>query len=68
MVVRGDMQNKYSIGDIWSQTSSMRTLKYLLADAVKHNSRLHKLDVIGEFVQAKIKNRVFVKLESRYTD
>ena len=44
----------------------MRTLKYFLSDATKHNSIVHKLDFIGEFLQEKLKNRVLVKLYSRY--
>ena len=35
-VVRGDLQNQESVGDTWSPTASMRTLKYFLADATKH--------------------------------
>ena len=27
IVVRGDLQNKKSVGDTWSQTASMRVLK-----------------------------------------
>ena len=46
----------------------MRTLKYFLADAAKHKARVHQLDFIGEFLQAKVKNRVFVKLDMRYVD
>ena len=46
----------------------MRTLKYFLADATKHKARVHQLDFIGAFLQAKVKNRVFVKLDIRYTD
>ena len=46
----------------------MRTLKYLLTDAAKHKARFHQLDFIGAFLQAKVKNRVFVKLGIRYTD
>ena len=45
----------------------MRNLKYLLADATKHKSRVHQLDFIGALFQAKVKNRVFVKLDIRYT-
>ena len=44
----------------------MRTLKYFLADAAKHKSRVHQLDFIGAFLQANVKNRVFVKLDMRY--
>ena len=46
----------------------MRNLKYFLADAAKHKSRVHQLDFIGEFLHAKVKNRVFVKLDIRYTE
>ena len=68
ILVRGDLQNKEMVGNTWSPKSSMRTLKYFLADAAKHKSRVHQLDFIGEFLQAKVKNRVFVKLYVRYTD
>ena len=68
IVVRGDLHNKEMVGDNWSPISSMRNLKYLLADATKHKARVHQLDFIGSFLQAKVKNRVFVKLDIRYTD
>ena len=45
----------------------MNTLKYLLVDATKHKTILHQLDFIGSFLQAKVQNRVFVKLDGRYT-
>ena len=35
-VVRGYLHNKEMVGDTWSPTASMRTLKYFLADAAKH--------------------------------
>ena len=68
IVVRGDLQNKDLIGNTRSPTSSMRTLKYFLADYSKHKVRVHQLDFIGEFLREKIKNRVFVKLDSMYAD
>ena len=46
----------------------MRNLKYFLADAAKPKARVHQLDFIGAFLQAKLKNRVFVKLDIRYKD
>ena len=46
----------------------MRNLKYFLADAAKYKARFHQLYFIGAFLQAKVKNRVFVKLDIRYTD
>ena len=66
IVVRGDLQNKELVGDTWSPTASMRTLKYFLADAAKHKAIVYQLDFIGTFLQAKVKNRVFVKLDSTY--
>ena len=67
IVVRGYLQNKEMVGDTWSPTASMRNLKYFLADAAKYKARVHQLDFIGAFLQAKVKNIVFVKLEMRYT-
>ena len=66
IMVRGDLQNKEVVGDTWSPTASMRTLKYFLADAAKHKARVHQLDFIRAFLQAKVKNRVLVNLDSRY--
>ena len=67
-MVIGDIQNKELVGDTWSPTASMRTLKYFLADVTKHKTRVHQLYFIGAFLQAKVKSIVFVKLDSRYTD
>ena len=67
IVVREDLQNKELVEDTWSPTAFMRTLKYFLADATKHKARVHQLYFIGSFLQSKVNNRVFVKLEIRYT-
>ena len=45
------------VGDTCLPTASMRNLKYFLADADKHKARVHQLDFIGTFLQAKVKNR-----------
>ena len=63
IVVRGDLQNKEMVGDTWSPTASMRTLKYFLADAAKHKAIVHQLDFIGTLLQAKVKIRFFFKLD-----
>ena len=42
IVVRVYLQNKELVGDTWSPTASMRTLKYFLADATKHKARVHQ--------------------------
>ena len=39
-----------------------------MADTAKHKAIGHKVYLIGAFLQAKVKNRVFVKLDSRYAD
>ena len=67
IVVRGDLNNKHLVVYTWSPTASMRTLKYFLVDANKHKAIVYQLDFIGAFLQTKVKNRVFVKLDSRYT-
>ena len=56
------------VGDTCSPIATMRTLKYFPSDAAKHKARVHQLYFIGAFLQAKLKNRVFVKLDIRYTD
>ena len=53
IVVRGDFQNKEMVGDTWSPTAPMRTLKYFLADTAKHKARVHHLDFIGELLHEK---------------
>ena len=68
IVVRGDLQNKEMVGDTWSPTASMRTLKYFFADAAKHKAIVHQLYFIEDFLQDKVKNRVFLKMDSRYAD
>ena len=67
IVVRGYLQNKELVGDNWSPTASMRNLKYFLAYATKHKARVHQLYFISAFLQAKVKNRVFVNLEIKFT-
>ena len=37
-----------------------------MADNAKHKARVHQLYFIGAFLQAIVKNRVFVKLDSIY--
>ena len=68
IVVRGDLQNNELVGDTWSPKASMRTLKYFLTYAAKKKSIFHQLYFIVAFLQAKVKNKVFVKLDSRYAD
>ena len=50
IVVIWDLKNKEIIGDTWYPTSSMKTIKYFLADASNHKSMIQKLDYIGVFL------------------
>ena len=68
ILVRGDLQNKELAGDKWPPTASMRTLKYFLEGSTKNKARVYQFYFIGEFLQAKVKNIVLVKLDSRYID
>ena len=54
------------IGDTWYPISSTRTLNYFLVDAAKNKTIVHQLDLIGDFIQANVKDRFLVKLDSRY--
>ena len=56
------------IGDTWSPTESMKTLKCFPADYSNHKARVQKLDSIGLFLQVNVKHVVFVNLDIRYGD
>ena len=68
IMVRRYLQNKELFVGTWSPKYSMRNLRYFLADAVNHKLRVHQFYFIRAILQEKIKNRVFVKLDSRYAD
>ena len=46
----------------------MRTFKYFLEDEDKNKARVNQLDFIASSLKEKVKNRVFVKLDSKYAD
>jgi hypothetical protein len=64
IVVRRDMQKKHeaSIEDTYSQSASFRVLKMFLADEARHKCRIHQCGVVGAFLQAKMRSRVYIKL------
>ena len=68
IVLSGDLHNKDLIEYTWSSTASVRKLKHFLADSVNHKTKVHQLDLIAEFLQAKFNSGVFVNLDSRYAD
>ncbi|MGH3053820.1 MAG: reverse transcriptase domain-containing protein [Gaiellaceae bacterium] len=68
IVVRGDLQRNFSNDDTWSPTASVRLLKVFLAHATHCKCRVQQLDFIGAFLQANVRERVFVKLPARYGD
>ena len=62
LVVRGDIQRAFINEVTWSPTASHRSLKLFLALAAKYKCRVLQLDFIGAFLQAPMRERVFVKL------
>ena len=68
LCVRGDIQkNKVSdMEDSNYPTADFRMLKLFLAHAAAIRSRAYQGDVIGAFLQAKMRSRVFVKLHKIY--
>ena len=66
IVVIGYLYNKELVIYTWSPTAFTSTLKYFLAYAVRYKAIFQKLYFIGAFLQAKVKNRVFLNLDSRY--
>ena len=65
VLVGGNMQNEELVGDTWSPTAFVRTFKYFLANVFKHKVPVYQLDFIGAFLQEKVNNSLFVKLDSR---
>ena len=55
IVVRGDLKNKEMVGDTWSPTASMRTLKYFLADAAKHKARVYQLYLLDHSCKPRLR-------------
>ena len=68
IVVSLDLQIKELVGDTWSPIASTRILKYFLKNVATYKARVHQIYFIGAFLQAKVKNRVSVKLNRRYAD
>ena len=50
------------IGEAWYPTAPISTLKYFLAYASKHKSILHQLDLVGELLQANVKQRCTIQV------
>ena len=46
----------------------MRNLIDLLVNGTRQKVRVHQFDFIGALLKEKLINRIFVKLDSRYTD
>ena len=55
IVVRGYLKNKELVGDTWSPTDSMSTLKYFLADAFNHKAIVYTLDFFGALFRGKLR-------------
>jgi hypothetical protein len=62
LVVRGDLQDKRIMEGKWSPTASFRSLKMFLAHASRLKVRVEQLDLVGAFLQAKMRTRMFVTI------
>ena len=61
LVVRGDLQAEIP-GEGWSPTAPFRLLRRLLAESARTARTIKQLGFISAFVQASVKERLFVKL------
>ena len=68
LCVRGDIQQKKcsDMEDSHSPAAAFRMLKLFLPHAAAKKARVYQGDVIGAFLQAKMRSRVFVKLHKIY--
>ena len=66
IIVGWELQNKETIKDNLSLTSSTITLEYFPADSSKHKARVHQLYLIGALQKSNVKHKVFVKVYRRY--
>ncbi|MGH3056190.1 MAG: reverse transcriptase domain-containing protein, partial [Gaiellaceae bacterium] len=66
IVVRGDLQKNQIHENTWSPTASVTLLKVFLAHAARIRCRVKQLDFIGAFLQANVRERIFVKLPAKY--
>ena len=62
IVVRGDLQKLRPGENTWSPTASMRLLKTFVASATQEGKEIKQVDFIAAFIQARVRERVFVKL------
>ena len=62
IVVRGDLQKLRPGENTWSPTASMRLLKTFVAAAAQEGKEIKQVDFIAAFIQAKVRERVFVRL------
>jgi hypothetical protein len=65
LIIREDLQQNVK-EDKWSPTTSFRALKIFLAHASYLRVRIHQLDFVGAFLQAKVHSRIFMKLPALY--
>jgi len=67
-VARGDLQKGQEWEDTWSACASIRTVKVFLALAASLKRRVKQGDFVGAYLQAKVRGRVFIRLDPRMKD
>ena len=60
---RGDMEKDIPGEDNWSSCVSQRTVRMFLAHATKEKRTVLQLDFIGSYLQARMRARMFIKLQ-----
>jgi hypothetical protein len=60
------IKNIISIIETYPLSASFTVMMMLLADASRHKCRTFQFDVIGAFLPAKMRIRIFIKLPSIY--
>ena len=65
-VARGDLQHDLPDEETWSSTVASLTMKLFFANAAKLGQKVRQLDYVGAFLQAKCKNRIFIRLPIEY--
>ena len=60
---RGDLEKETNQLDNWSSCVSQRTVRTFIAHATKCKQTPKQIDFIGEYLQSKMRSRIYVTLQ-----
>ena len=66
IAVRGDLQQSINDTDLWSGVVNTKTVKIFLCRAAKLKKQVIQIDFVGAFLQARVKQRLFVTLPAEF--